>query len=633
MLRGKRRWVANGMGWLILCTAMAAAGERPAAPSVSLTLIPPSPVTDQIVLELRGAVRNNTDVTRTFEAAFESERKGKVVRLHAETLEVPAGQVRGLKFRWPTRGRAGAQTIGLTVRSGGQAQRVVKPIEILASNKRSTERIGGAWAGIVHFHEVEGRPWNAQIRTMTDDQWRQLVRGMHALQMDIIVVEEVLRFAMVTEDPNTNRVVGGHHFERDGYPGMAFYPSKLYPRRVPIAAKDPIEAILSEADKQGMSVFLGVGTYAWRDYTPGSLVWHKNVADELWQMYGHHASFYGWYVSEECNGNLAGEGDVAQRQREIVDFFRDFTAHVRRMAPDKPVMMAPNSFGVRGAEDVYRKLLPNLDIICPFCFHRMPPGDLTGEAVANLLQALCDETGSHLWMDMETFLFPDGQLIPRPIAGVVTDLRRFPNFEKILCFQYPGLFTAPDATPRLGGDDAVRAYNAYRDFLAHGLQTRIEHLAVGKPVSLAAKYTSEYPYTAGGAKGLTDGDIAFDDYQDPHWQGYWGNNLDATIDLGEMKTLRELSSRYLQFTVAGIFFPSSVEYAVSEDGKDFKLLAPVANSVPLAQKGPWIREFRAPAPGTKARYVRVRAKNIGLDPNSGEQKVKAWLFVDEIVVQ
>ena len=51
-----------------------------------------------------------------------------------------------------------------------------------------------------------------------------------------------------------------------------------------IAAEDPIEAILSEADKQGMQVLMGVGMFAWFDFTPESLEWHKRVAKELWDM-------------------------------------------------------------------------------------------------------------------------------------------------------------------------------------------------------------------------------------------------------------------------------------------------------------------------------------------------------------
>ena len=73
---------------------------------------------------------------------------------------------------------------------------------------------------------------------------------------------------------------------------------------MPIVAKDPVEAILDEADRLGMSVMLGVGMFAWFDFTEESLKWHENVAEELWNRYGHHDSFYAFYISEECAGNL-----------------------------------------------------------------------------------------------------------------------------------------------------------------------------------------------------------------------------------------------------------------------------------------------------------------------------------------
>ena len=71
----------------------------------------------------------------------------------------------------------------------------------------------------------------------------------------------------------------------DNYPGKAFYPSELYPDRVPIMAHDPLEAILSEADKLGMSVMMGVGMFAWFDFSAESLEWHKQVAKELWNKF------------------------------------------------------------------------------------------------------------------------------------------------------------------------------------------------------------------------------------------------------------------------------------------------------------------------------------------------------------
>ena len=82
----------------------------------------------------------------------------------------------------------------------------------------------------------------------------------------------------------------------------------------------------------------------------------------------------------------------------------------------------------------------------------MPAGDLSGKQAAALLQKLCDKAGAHLWMDMEVFDFDHtGALIPRLIHGVIQSLDHYTNFEETLCYQFPGLMTAPWISPRLGG--------------------------------------------------------------------------------------------------------------------------------------------------------------------------------------
>jgi hypothetical protein len=288
---------------------------------------------------------------------------------------------------------------------------------------------------------------------MTDTDWRDLVRAMHATDQNLLVI--TMMFQNFTHR-------GRHKIPTEGYSGKAYYPSRLFPGRMPIASPDPLEAILAEADRLGMHVMPGVGIYAFFDYTPDSLAWHKKVAAELWERYGHHPSFYGWYVSEEKDGSLGS----AEERREIVEFFREFTAFARRLAPDKPVMLAPNCFHTRGAEPAYRQLLPHLDILCPFGFHRMPEGDRRGEETAALAQSLCDEAGCHLWMDLESFVFRNGvELHPRPISGLVSDFTRFTNFEKTLHYQFPGLMSAPWMSRRPGGEAAVKLYNDYQQFL------------------------------------------------------------------------------------------------------------------------------------------------------------------------
>lgn len=447
----------------VLCGCVAPPGEKKAqdgAPGratrhpVSLTLIPPSPVTDRIVLDVRGAVRNDGEATRTFDVVFYLDKEDVSNRLHCVRVEVPAGSAGGVSFRWPTADHPGRHRILLTATAVARTHRAERPLDILRCPVRSTGRIGGAWVGLYHWSEEEGRLWNADIRKMTDADWRGLVRAMHEIGMDVIVLQEVFR---------NQAYVGKHTIERDGYRGKAFYPSRLCPDRMPIAARDPVEAILSEADAHGMSVFMGVGCYAWFDFTSGSLAWHKRVADELWERYGHHASFYGWYVSEEIAGHL---GTDDRRRRELVAFFRAFQAHCRAKAPDKPVMLATNCHRVRQGLDFYPDFLAHCDILCPFGFHRMPADDMTGQDVARLLQRLCDEAGAHLWMDLEVFLFgSQRELYPRPISGLIKDLQQFGQFEKILCYQFPGLLNAPWAALKPGGEATVKLYQDYARYI------------------------------------------------------------------------------------------------------------------------------------------------------------------------
>lgn len=236
-----------------------------------------------------------------------------------------------------------------------------------------------------------------------------------------------------------------------------------------IASKDPIEAILSEADNLGMDVMMGVGMFAWFDFTEESLNWHVNVADEFWDRYGHYPSFYGFYVSEESAGNLYNSAQSSEeqtiRKKEIVDFFKNFNAHIDTFAPDKPIMLVTNSMEVDRGVDTYPSLLNNLDILCLFGFARMPEGDLSGKEAADRLQKFCDDAGAHLWFDLEAFLFNDDMsLYPRPIDQIIGDLNLLDNFEKTLCYQFPGVFNFPAMSRRIGEERTVELYNSYQDY-------------------------------------------------------------------------------------------------------------------------------------------------------------------------
>lgn len=107
-----------------------------------------------------------------------------------------------------------------------------------------------------------------------------------------------------------------------------------------------------------------------------------------------------------------------------------------------------------------------------------------------------------------------------------------------------------------------------------------ENLAYQKPVQLLTspkKYSNEDPQT------LTDGAFGSSSFY-ANWLGFEGEHLEAIIDLGEEKTVNEISAGFLQVTNHIVFFPKKVSYEISMDGKKFRPIATLPNQFPLMKK-------------------------------------------------
>ncbi len=94
---------------------------------------------------------------------------------------------------------------------------------------------------------------------------------------------------------------------------------------------------------------------------------------------------------------------------------------------------------------------------------------------------------------------------------------------------------------------------------------------------------------------------------------FYGRDLDATLDLGEVKLVTKVSVNFLKVIMERGFPPTSVEIALSRDGKDFK--EAISQPIRYELEGPWtllpaVADFRT----GRARYVRIRAKNAGVCP-------------------
>ncbi|MEJ2614521.1 MAG: discoidin domain-containing protein, partial [Ignavibacteriaceae bacterium] len=189
----------------------------------------------------------------------------------------------------------------------------------------------------------------------------------------------------------------------------------------------------------------------------------------------------------------------------------------------------------------------------------------------------------------------------------------------------------------------------YRDSIIINKTTTVTAIAVSKngkesipftasfhkakyAISLNTNYSSKYP--GSGRYTLVDGVYGSTNFTDGCWQGYNGNDLDAVIDLGKIKDIKKISASFLSDENSFIFLPSSVEYLVSDDGHNFKVAGKLKNNI--SEKGikAFIHSFDFTAKNISARFIQVKARNIGVCPKwhkgAGE---KAWLFCDEISIE
>jgi len=161
----------------------------------------------------------------------------------------------------------------------------------------------------------------------------------------------------------------------------------------------------------------------------------------------------------------------------------------------------------------------------------------------------------------------------------------------------------------------------------------INKIPEGRKISIKYPYANQY--SAGGDMALIDMIKGGENFKTGTWQGYEGVDLYATVELKEKQSLNEISAGFLQDMAAWIFFPSKVEFWISEDGKNFSLAETVVNNTPLNEKGTIVKKFfTKKVKGKKAKFIRVIATNIKVCPpwhlGAGG---KAWIFADEITIK
>ena len=197
-------------------------------------------------------------------------------------------------------------------------------------------------------------------------------------------------------------------------------------------------------------------------------------------------------------------------------------------------------------------------------------------------------------------------------------------------------------------------YNEYGEGVISE-QYLLSHLAMGAKIKLNTPYsTYKAIYSGGGNNALIDGQLGSNStYADGHWQGYWGDSIDATIDFGKPTEIHEVTMRFMQNTFDWILAPTQIKVYASTDGKDWTIVADQHFDLDPRETGMRLKHYtvqlnsqfsclapKETRPATKveqilnSQFLRVVVPNPGplpsWHPAPGQP---SYLFTDEIIVR
>jgi hypothetical protein len=250
-----------------------------------------------------------------------------------------------------------------------------------------------------------------------------------------------------------------------------FFETTIYPKWQ-LACPDPLEAVLSAADKHKIKFFIGVGFYGdWRSdkniVDPVSNKYRLQSLDELAARYGHHPSFHGWYWPDEAEIS-------PYYTPEFLTYVNTLSKEARRLKPYAPIMIAPYGTRIAKPDDEYVRQLDAMDVdIVAYQDEVGVRKSKTTETSAfyeGLRKAHDRSQKAKIWADVEIFEFQgdvyNSALMPAPIERVVRQLEAVsPWVDKILVYQYLGMMNQPGTTAFAGSPASTKLYTDYQNWL------------------------------------------------------------------------------------------------------------------------------------------------------------------------
>lgn len=307
----------------------------------------------------------------------------------------------------------------------------------------------GTWFEFRHHNTAEGKYWNPACQSFPEAQWREKISEICGAGMEYIVL---MASAICSE---------------------TYYRSSVFPQ-APLSCENPVEVLLSQADSCGLKVFMSNGFYgdwrkARRNITDKTVVTRSLKAmNELAAQFGHHPSFYGWYMPDEtCIIRHFGN--------KFINYVNVCCEEARRLNPGSKTLIAPYGTSLAKADTKYIKQLERMSVDYIAYQDEIGVKKTTVEHSAahfEKLKIAHDKAGrSALWADIELFDFEGivyrSALLPADFSRIQKQLEAVsPYVDTVLAYQYQGMMNKPGTGAFAGHPSSEKLYTDYMAWVA-----------------------------------------------------------------------------------------------------------------------------------------------------------------------
>jgi hypothetical protein len=188
--------------------------------------------------------------------------------------------------------------------------------------------------------------------------------------------------------------------------------------------------------------------------------------EELANLYGHHASFYGWYWPDEAFINK-------HYSPEFITYVNTLSHQARQAKPKAPIMIAPYGTRVAVPDDAYVRQLDAMDIdIVAYQDEVGVQKSKVTETAAfyeGLRKAHDRSQKAKIWADVEIFQFEgkvySSAIVSAPFSRVLSQMEAVSPFvDRILVYQYQGMMNKPGSAAFAGRPESTRLYTDYQNW-------------------------------------------------------------------------------------------------------------------------------------------------------------------------